>query len=114
MGTKNYIAVAVNKNDKIWYGNFGISPYYMLFDSLGDIVGKRINPHGVGQSRFLDYSENPPRIIDLLHDCIIFVGKKMGDKSHQLLSEKYGIKTIVTQEDDPKISVKFLLNSVGK
>ena len=89
----NYIAVAVNKNDNIWYGNFGIAPYFMLFNQSGEIVGKRINPLGAGQSRFLQNQENPPKLIDLLADCSIFIGKKMGDKSLSLLSEKYNIET---------------------
>lgn len=106
------IAVAVNKNDVIWYGHFGISPYFLIYDSEGKLSDKRINPHGAGNS--VQHHDNPKLIIDLLNDCNVFVGKRIGDKSKNKLVEKFNIKTILTEETNPEEFVKnFLLQYKG-
>lgn len=104
---KKNIAIAVNKNENIWYGHFGISPYFLIFDNSGKLNDKRINPHGAGHSQL--YHDNPKLIIDSLNDCGIFVCKIMGEKSKNKLAEKFGIKTILTEEKDVKLFLKNYL-----
>lgn len=103
------IAIAVNKNDVIWYGHFGISPYFLIYDNQGELLDKRINPHGVGNS--VQHHDNPKLIIELLNDCNIFIGKRMGNKSKNKLVEKFNIKTILTEETKPDVFVASYLES---
>ncbi len=102
MNKKNYIAVAVNKNEKLWPGHFGIAPYYNIYDRDKNLVEKRINPHGSGHSRHSHEDDNQPKMIkEVLHDCDVFIGKRMGEKSKLKLAEKLGVTTILTKESDP-------------
>ena len=108
---KNNIAIAVNKNENIWYGHFGISPYFLIFDNSGKLKDKRINPHGAGHSQL--YHDNPKLIIESLNDCDVFVGKKMGAKGKNILAEKFGIKTILTKENNVKLFLKNYLQNIA-
>ena len=103
MSNQNNIAVAVNKNDKIWPGHFGISPYYNIYNKEKNLIEKRLNPHGAGVSDHgHDHDDNQPKFIkEILHDCNIFIGKRMGEKSKLKLAEKLGITTVLTKEPDP-------------
>jgi len=107
---KNNIAVAVNKIDKVWHDNFGISPFFQIYNSKGELIEKRINPHGAGHSK-LDHDENKPVLIkEILNDCSVFIGKRMGEKSKEILLEKFNVETIFTEETDPETTVESFLN----
>ncbi len=103
MSNRNNIAVGVNKNDKIWPGHFGIAPHYKIYDREKTLVEKRINPHGAGVSDHgHDHDDNQPIFIkEILHDCNVFIGKRMGEESKLKLAEKLGVTTILTKEPDP-------------
>ena len=104
------IAVAVNKIDKVWHGHFGISPFFQIYNREGELIEKRINPHGAGHSK-LDHDENKPLLIkEILDDCSVFIGKRMGEKSKKILLDKFYVETIFTDETDPEITVKSFLN----
>ena len=110
MANQKNIAIGINKNDVIWYSNFSNAPYFMIFDSEGNIIGKKINPYGAGQKTFLE-NTSPQLIIDILKDCSVFVSTKIGEKVKKILKDKYGIEAIATDEKDPK---KFLIDYLGK
>ena len=97
----NYIAVGINKADKVWHGHFGISPYFQIYNREGEVIDKRINPHGVGNGHKHEHGDDQPFLIkEVLHDCKIFVGKQMGEGSKLKLSQKLGIETILTEKND--------------
>ena len=107
----NFIAVGVNKLDKIWHGHFGVSPYFQIYNAGGELIEKRINPHGLGhQGKHTHGDEQHLLVKEILHDCKIFVGKKMGEGSQQKLSQKLGIETVLTEKTDPEEVVKEILN----
>lgn len=102
MSDKNNIAVAVNKNDKLWPGHFGIAPYYNIYDRNKNLIEKRLNPHGAGHSQHSHEDNNQPKMIkETLNDCNVFIGKRMGEKSKLKLAEKLGVTTILTKETEP-------------
>ncbi len=106
-----YIAVGVNKLGKIWHGHFGISPYFQIYNQNSEMIEKRINPHGAGQGHKHDHGDDQPFLIkEILHDCNIFVGKKMGEGSKLKLAQKLGIETVLTENTEPQEVVKEILN----
>ncbi|MEN8193262.1 MAG: NifB/NifX family molybdenum-iron cluster-binding protein [Bacteroidota bacterium] len=111
MNSQHNIAVAVNKNDKIWPGHFGISPHYNIYDRDKNLIEKRLNPHGAGNSSHgHDHDDDQPKFIkEVLHDCNVFIGKRMGDKSKLMLAEKLGITTILTKQPDPEKALEEYL-----
>ena len=106
----NYIAVGVNKLDKIWHGHFGISPYFLIYNVDGEMIEKRINPHGAGQGHKHEHGDDQPFLIkEILHDCKIFVGKQMGEGSKLKLAQKLGIETVLTESTEPQKVVNEIL-----
>jgi len=104
---KDNIAVAVNKNTKLWPGHFGIAPYYNIYDRNKNLIEKRLNPHGSNHSH---EDDNQPKMIkEILHDCNVFIGKRMGEKSKLKLAEKLGVTTILTKETDPVKAIEDYL-----
>jgi len=106
----NLIAVGVNKTEKIWAGHFGQAPYYYIYNTSGELIDKRINPHGAGHGH--NHDENQPVLIkEVLHDCKTFIGKRMGEGSKLKLAEKLGIETILTDIKEPAEAVNKFLNN---
>lgn len=102
MSIQNNIAVAVNKNNKLWPGHFGIAPYYNIYDKDKNLIEKRLNPHGTGHSHHTHEDANQPKLIkEILHGCNVFIGKRMGEKNKKKLAEKLGVTTFLTKETDP-------------
>jgi predicted Fe-Mo cluster-binding NifX family protein len=98
----NNIAVAVNKNEKMWAGHFGIAPYYYVYDKNKNLLEKRVNPHASSHSHHSHDDDNQPKMIkEILQDCNVFIGKRMGEQNKQKLAEKLGVTTILTKETDP-------------
>ena len=105
------IAVAVNKIDKVWHGHFGISPFFQIYNREGELIENRINPQGAGHSK-LDHDENKPLLIkEILNDCSVFIGKRMGEKSKKILLDRLYVETIFTDETEPEEIVTSYLNS---
>lgn len=106
----SYIAVGVNKLDKIWHGHFGISPYFIIYNRNGELIEKRINPHGAGENHKHDHNNDQPLLIkDILHDCTTFIGKKMGEGSKLKLAEKFGVETIISKLTEPQEVIEIVL-----
>ncbi len=106
------IAVGVNKLDKVWHGHFGISPYFLIYNNDGEMIEKRINPHGAGQGHKHDHGDDQPFLIkEILHDCNIFVGKKMGEGSKLKLAQKLGVETVLTENAEPQEVVNGILKN---
>ena len=109
----NYIAVGVNKLDKVWKGHFGISPVYKIYNREGEFIEERENPQGAGNGHNHDHDhgdDQPIVIKELLNDCTTFVGKRMGEESKLKLAEKLGIETVLTENTEPQEVVKEILN----
>lgn len=94
--------IAVGTDDKrtIRKGHFGESRYYQVIELLnGEIVSReyRLNPyneetadrHGHGQAE---------KVLEILGDCSLFMGKSMGKKSMVKLAERQ-IDCIITELD---------------
>jgi predicted Fe-Mo cluster-binding NifX family protein len=110
----NLIAVGVNKADKIWAGHFGIAPYYQVYNTDGEMIEKRMNPHGAGQGHKHDHGDDQPLLIkEILTDCNIFIGKQMGEESKLKLAKKLGVKTILTEKSDPQEVVNEVISKIN-
>jgi predicted Fe-Mo cluster-binding NifX family protein len=106
----DHIAVGVNKLEKIWHGHFGISPYFVIYDRDGELIDKRINPHGAGEKHKHNHNDDQPLLIkEILHDCTTFIGKRMGEGSKLKLAQKLGVETILTELDEPQEAVNTVL-----
>lgn len=109
MDNQNNIAIAVNKNDKIWPGHFGIAPHYNIYDLDKTFIEKRLNPHCARNSSH-NHNDNQPKLIkEILQDCNVFIGKRMGEKSKLKLAEKLGVTTVLTKETDPAKAIEEYL-----
>ena len=104
------IAVGVNKAGKIWAGHFGQAPYYYIYNSNGELIDKKINPHGAGQGHGHNHDDNQPILIkEILSDCKTFIGRRMGEGSKLKLAEKLGIETVLTEIKEPQEAVEQFL-----
>ncbi len=102
------IAVASDGEKKIWKGHFGISPFFMIFDLNGKQIELRKNPYSAENGKH-KHHDDPKRIVSLLHDCSVFIAKRMGDKSKRNLVEKMNITPVITEETTPSDAVaKYL------
>ena len=82
------IAVGTNDKKTIHRGHFGDSRYYSLYEILnGEICGEELreNPFALGKQHEHGQAKN---IMDLLHDCQLFMGRSMGDRSLPKIVEK--------------------------
>lgn len=100
MTDRQTVAIGVDYKEQIWNGYFGIAPHYYIYNRRGELLEKRVNPHGVGQGNHKHY-DNPRLIVDLLSKCGVFIARRMGKKSEQRLVEEMGIQAVVTTEKEP-------------
>jgi len=108
------IAVAVDENENVWKGHFGISPSFMLFDDKGNLVASRENPYSPRRGEQHKSHDDPKLIVSLLNDCSIFIAKRMGDKSKKNLAGKMNITAFITEKENPLQAVKEFLENRGK
>jgi len=104
------IAVGTDDKKTIRRKHFGESQYYLVYEILsGEIFSEELreNPHALGKQHQHGQAIN---IMDLLHDCQLFMGKSMGAKSLTKIAEK-NIEAIITTMDDIKEAVVAYLNS---
>ncbi len=107
MPDKPYLAVGVTEDGRVWGGHFGMAPFFALFDRQGNFVARRFNPHGAGHAH--GHHDDPGLIVRLLHDCGVFIGRRMGEASRQRLVARWGIETVITTERDPQAAVQAYL-----
>ncbi len=106
----NYIAIAINKMDKIWAGHFGMAPFFLIYNRDGEQIETRINPHGAGEGHKHNHGDDQPILIkEILNDCYTFIGKRMGEDSKLKLAQKLGIETVLVETNEPAEALnKFL------
>ena len=91
-------------------GHFSDSRYYFIYEILnGEICGDELreNPYAIRKEYELGQTKN---IMDLLHDCQLFMGKSMGARALPKIAQK-NIDAIITTMDDINEAVKAYLNS---
>jgi predicted Fe-Mo cluster-binding NifX family protein len=98
MAEEKRIAVGVTQDGTMWDGHFGMSPVYQIYDGSRQLLETRTNPHGVGQGAEKEHG-NPRQILDLLHDCNVFITRLTGFYIKQV--ERAGVEVITTELDDP-------------
>ncbi len=106
-----YVAVAVDESGRTWGGHFGIAPVYAIYDREGRLREQRPNPYGARRGQKATHHDNPRLIVDLLADCGVFIGKRMGEGSRRHLTEKLGVISVLTRAQDPQKAVRAWLTS---
>jgi len=111
MNKRELIAVGVDPDNHIWGGHFGISPLYNIYEQSGKLIDKRPNPYCVGGGEE-KHHDDPELILDLLHECNVFIAQKMGGRSKRMLAEKLNVVPILTGESDPDVAVSIYLKEL--
>ncbi len=106
---RTLIAIAVDAKGALWGGHFGMAPYFQLYTPTGDLIETRPNPYGAGQGKKHEHHDNPKLIIDLLPECAVFIGRRMGEDSKRKLAEKFGIEAVITSERTPEAALRACL-----
>jgi predicted Fe-Mo cluster-binding NifX family protein len=109
MTNRQYIAIGVDNEGRIWTGHFGIAPNYLIYDQNGQMVEQRSNPYGAGQGR-KKHHDNPRLIVDLLPDCGVFIARRMGGGSKRKLAQQLGITPVLTAEEKPEAALRAYLS----
>jgi len=92
-----YIAIATDDGNTVRFGHFGDAEQYLIYeiDAAGNtlLITKRGNPY-IDDPTSPHQQHNQPekagKILELLHDCRVFVGHSMGNKNRQIL-QAHGI-----------------------
>ncbi len=104
------IAIGTDDKKTIRRAHFGESKYYLVYEILnGEIISKefRENPHvctgehAHGQAK---------KIMDLLPDCHLIIGRSMGKKSMDQIAKK-NIDVIVTKLKNIEKTIQLYLDS---
>jgi hypothetical protein len=106
---RTLIAIATDGKGRLWSGHFGIAPLYLLYSPQGELVEKRQNPYGAGQGKAHQHHDDPKLIIDLLPECAVFIGRRMGEESKRKLAQKFGIDAGLTSEKTPEAALRAYL-----
>ncbi|MCD6289604.1 MAG: hypothetical protein J7M34_03805 [Anaerolineae bacterium] len=106
---RQYIAIGVDAKRRIWGGHFGIAPLYQIYDLDGKLLEERQNPYGAGAGQKIQHHDDPKLIIELLSECRVFIGRRMGDHSKEQLEKRWGITTVLTSERSPEEALKAYL-----
>jgi predicted Fe-Mo cluster-binding NifX family protein len=104
-----FIAIATDGNGNLWGGHFGIAPVYQLYSFDGVLFENRQNPYGAGQGEKHQHHDDPRLIIDLLPDCAVFIGRRMGAESKRKLAQKFGVDAVLTTEKTPAEALRAYL-----
>jgi predicted Fe-Mo cluster-binding NifX family protein len=92
------IAIGTDDKKNIRKGHFGQSLYYLIIEFLnGEIVSReyRRNPYCVNK-KGQHYQGQVEKILELLFDCSLFMGKSMRKTSLARLTER-GIDCIISE-----------------
>jgi predicted Fe-Mo cluster-binding NifX family protein len=104
------IAIATDDKKTIRRDHFGNSRYYYIYEILnGEIYAEELreNPSVIKKQHKHGQAKD---IMDLLHDCQLFIGKSIDARSLPNIAEK-NIDTIITTMDDIREAVNAYLNS---
>ena len=105
--------LAVTTNDKITIskGYFEKSRYYQVFKILnGKIVSEELRRNPYSEKNKLNNHEQTDRILDLLKDCTLFLGKRMRKKSLAKIRSQ-NIDIILTNMENVDEAVSSYLES---
>ncbi len=106
---RTLIAIASDGKGRLWGGHFGIAPVYLLYSPSGDLVEERQNPYGAGQGKAQQHHDDPKLIIELLPECAVFIGRRMGEDSKRKLAAKFDIEAVLTTEKTPEEALRVYL-----
>ncbi len=106
---RTLIAIATDGNGRLWSGHFGIAPLYLIYSSQGDLVEERQNPYGAGQGKAHQHHDDPRLIINLLPECAVFIGRRMGEESKRKLAQKFGIDAVLIDRKTPEEALRAYL-----
>ena len=106
---RTLIAIATDGKGRLWGGHFGMAPVYHLYSPAGELLEERPNPYGAGQGH--QHHDDPKLIINLLPECAVFIGRRMGEDSKRKLAEKFGIDAVLTSEKTPEAAIRAYLNA---
>ncbi|HEY79619.1 MAG TPA: hypothetical protein G4O05_00880 [Caldilineae bacterium] len=110
---RTLIAIAVNGQGALWGGHFGMAPAFQLYAPTGELLETRPNPYGAGQGQKHQHHDDPKLIIDLLPECAVFIGRRMGEDSKRKLAQKFGIDAVLTRERTPAEALRAYLAQSG-
>jgi len=106
---RTLIAIATDGDDHLWSGHFGMAPVFLLYSPAGDFIGQRPNPHGAGQGATHQHHDDPRLIIDLLPECAVFIGRRMGEDSKRKLAGKFGVEAVLSTAKTPAEALRAYL-----
>jgi len=106
---RTLIAIATDGNGRLWSGHFGIAPLYLIYSPQGDLVEERQNPYGAGQGKAHQHHDDPRLIINLLSECAVFIGRRMGEESKRKLAQKFGIDAVLIDRKTPEEALRAYL-----
>ena len=108
---RSFIAVAVDEQGQVWSGHFGMAPMYFIYDQQGNLRERRSNPYGACRGEKHQHHDDPRLIVNLLPECGVFIGRRMGEASRRKLAQNLGVEPVLTQEQDPTEAVRIWLNA---
>jgi predicted Fe-Mo cluster-binding NifX family protein len=103
------IAIATDAKGRLWGGHFGTTPAIQIYSPAGELLETRPNPYGAGQGTKHEHHDDPKLIIDLLPECGVFIGRRMGEESKRKLARKFGIDAVLTEEKTPEAALQAYL-----
>jgi len=106
---RTLIAIAIDDKGALWGGHFGMAPVFLLYSPAGDLLERLPNPYGAGQGH--QHHDDPKLIIDLLPECAVFIGRRMGEDSKRKLASKFGINAVLTPAKTPDEALRAYLAS---
>ena len=112
MNDRRYIAIGTNTEGSLWSGHFGMSPRFAIYSPTGELVEVRPNPYGAGNGPAAHH-DNPRLIVELLHDCGVFIAQRMGDDSRRNLVERQGVRPVLTEAKTVEIALHAYLASLA-
>lgn len=93
------VAIAMKNEHELQDDHFGQAPFYRVYELQGKshiFVEKRSNTHHGTHKH-----EKAREIEEILGDCNVWIGRQMGKKSVQYLTD-IGITTFQTTETEPE------------
>ncbi|MFO7889928.1 MAG: NifB/NifX family molybdenum-iron cluster-binding protein [bacterium] len=108
------LAISTNNKKTISKDYFIQCNYYMVFEILnGEIVSEELRENPYSDKNTLTNHERTNKILDLLKDCTIFLGKQMEKESLDSIASK-NIDIIITTKNNVKETIKFFLESIDE
>lgn len=112
MNDRRYIAIGTNAKGSLWAGHFGMSPRFAIYSPTGELVEVCPNPYGAGNGPAAHH-DDPRLIVALLHDCGVFIARRMGDNSRRNLVEGQGVRPVLTDAKTVETALHAYLSSLA-